>query len=318
MKIWEKNLVYRTLRVYVDWCTGTCFRSFRVEGRENIPKGVPIILAPNHCCTLHDAMVVLKANKNLTAFGARADIFRNKTVREILTFLRMVPLARQRDSISEMKENLHTFDEIVQCIDNGVNFCIFVEGAHRPERGMMPVKRGIFKICEIARKKTGKEVAIVPVGLAYEDFFDNMKDVVVRFGEPIYLSEHPSENSSELLKSRIMSLIQDYPQHRDFPTIVRILLSLLSLPLFAICTTLCCPILIATALLKPKFKDKAWTNTLRFAPKLILLPLLLIIWGVIGGLCLPWWGTILLLVAVLYSQPIWYLLFNLYKSIFSK
>ena len=233
MKIWDKSVLYNILHAYANWGTRWSFRRFKVEGRENVPTEGPVILACNHCNTLMDAMVVLRDNRNLTAFGARADIFRNKKIAKVLTFLRIVPLARQRDSIREMKENLHTFDEIVECIGRGVNFTIYVEGTHRAERGMMPVKRGIFRICDIAREKLGEEVTIVPVGLAYEEFFEYMKDITVRYGKPFKLSELPEGPKAEQLQQKILELICDYPVNRRDPLWIRIPLSLLSLPLFA-------------------------------------------------------------------------------------
>lgn len=245
MKIWDKSVLYNILHAYANWGTRWSFRRFKVEGRENVPTEGPVILACNHCNSLMDAMVVLRVNRNLTAFGARADIFRNKKIAKVLTFLRIVPLARQRDSIREIKENLHTFDEIVECIGRGVNFTIYVEGTHRAERGMMPVKRGIFRICDIAREKLGEEVTIVPVGLAYEEFFEYMKDITVRYGKPFKLSELPEGPKAEQLQQKILELICDYPVNRRDPLWIRIPLSLLSLPLFAAAGLLCFPVLIA-------------------------------------------------------------------------
>lgn len=318
MNIWDKSVSYNILHAYANWCTRYSFRRFRIEGRENVPSSGPVILACNHCNSLMDAMVVLRANRNLTAFGARADVFRNKRIAKILTFLRMVPLARQRDSIKEMKENLHTFDEIVECIGNGVNFAIYVEGTHRAERGMLPVKRGIFRICGQAQEQLGEEVSIVPVGLAYEEFFDYMKDITVRFGKPFKLSELGDGQHAEQLQSRILELIRDYPVNRPDPLPVRILLSILSLPAFAAAGILCFPMLIAEAVICGRLKDKAWLNTVKLVCKVALLPLLFIAWGIAGFLLLPWWGAVILLLALAWSHSIWHLLLNYYKPIFRK
>ena len=125
MKIWDKSVLYNILHAYANWGTRWSFRRFKVEGRENVPTEGPVILACNHCNSLMDAMVVLRVNRNLTAFGARADIFRNKKIAKVLTFLRIVPLARQRDSIREMKENLHTFDGSASMVDTEtVSVCV--------------------------------------------------------------------------------------------------------------------------------------------------------------------------------------------------
>ena len=92
---WKHNPWYTLLRPYVDACTRFSYRHARVEGKENIPEDAAVIIAPNHCNTLMDALVVLRAHKGPTVFGARADIFDNKTVASILRFLQgdqLVPL----------------------------------------------------------------------------------------------------------------------------------------------------------------------------------------------------------------------------------
>ena len=101
--IYDYDRLYSILRPIVDLYTKASYRAFEIHGIENVPKEGAVIITPNHCNTLMDAMVVLRVNRNLTAFGARADIFRNKKIAKVLTFLRIVPLARQRDSIREMK-----------------------------------------------------------------------------------------------------------------------------------------------------------------------------------------------------------------------
>ena len=167
-KIWEYDRVYRVMKVYVNLCTRSCFRSVRLEGLERIPQDGAVILAPNHCAAMMDPMLVLLTRNTPIAFGARSDIFAKPAIARILRWLRIVPIARERNGLQEVAKNYEVFDEIVDCLDHEVPFCLYREGTHRAERGMMPVKKGIFRIAKMALDKLGKPVRVVPVGIAYE------------------------------------------------------------------------------------------------------------------------------------------------------
>ena len=272
--LWEKSTGYNLLWLYSYACVWRSYSSIKTEGRENIPSDGAVILASNHCCTMMDPLVLLYSMKREAAFGARADIFRKPKANKALRWLRIVPLARERDGLSAVSGNQQVFEEVVDCLDHDVPFCLYVEGTHRPERTLQrPIKKGVFRLAELAEEKTGKKIYIQPVGLTYEDFFRYMKAVKVRFGKPLLLDEVRDMNARdrlEMLGDRIQDLVvQDEPVRNHGMIIPRILLGLLSLPLFAACAVASSPILILTAIFLRKVKDKAWNNTVRFACSLL-------------------------------------------------
>ena len=114
-KIWEYYRGYVRARHYTDLITRSCFRSIRIEGMEHIPAEGAVMLAPNHCATLMDPMLqlLLRPNKDPIAFGARSDIFKKPRVAKILRWLRIVPLARERNGLAEVAKNFEVFDEII-------------------------------------------------------------------------------------------------------------------------------------------------------------------------------------------------------------
>lgn len=273
-KLWENSTGYTLLRWYSDVCIWRSYSSIKVEGKDRIPTDAPVIFASNHCCTMMDPLVLLYALKRKCAFGARADIFRKPKANKALRWLRIVPLARERDGMSAVSGNQQIFDEIVECLDNQVPFCLYVEGTHRPQRILQrPVKKGVFRLAELAEEKTGKKIYIVPVGLTYGDFFRYMKPAKVRFGQPLPLDDVRDMNSRdrlEMLGDRIQDLVdQEEPVRNHGLIIPRILLGLIGLPIFAACAVASSPILILTAIFLRNVKDKAWNNTIRFACSLI-------------------------------------------------
>lgn len=284
-RIWEYDSRYAFCRRYVDFCTRTGFSKVSVEGLETVPRDGAVILAPNHCCALIDALLILLLEKGSVAFGARSDIFAKPAAAKALRFLRILPIARERNGLSEVARNLEVFDEIVDCLDHGVPFCLFSEGTHRPERGMQPVKKGIFRIARLACGKLPGKVYVVPVGLDYEYFFHGAGRVCIRIGQAIECRDrfgreepgHEAETYRELceeLRNRVLGLIGRLPERSRAFLPIRILLALLSLPVFVACGVLSFPIWVPYLILLARTRDKAWALTIRYALRFVM-PLLL-------------------------------------------
>ena len=275
-KIWEEYPFYRPGRFHVNNAARTCFCSVRYEGLENVPKEGAILLTPNHCATLMDPLLVLSAiSPRLVGFGSRVDLFAKPKVARILHWLRLIPFARERDGLREVARNWEFFDEIIDCIGHDVPFCLFPEGTHRPERGMLPVKKGVFRLARLAAERLpDKKVYVVPVGLDYEYFFRGYGRVAVRIGEPIDANAQfartdvtEAQLNQELcaeLQNRILALIGRLPERSHSGLAWRIPLAVLSLPLFAVCAAGGLPIWLPHLLIMRKIKDKAWSHTVRF------------------------------------------------------
>ncbi len=238
-KIWQKDFGYTLLRPFVDSTTKSCYKQTEVTGRENIPKDGAVIIAPNHCNTLMDALVILRAFKDETVFGARADIFNNPLVAKIMYFLRILPQIRQRDGLRNVLKNNETQETIVETLENQVRFCIFPEGKHRPAHSLQPLGKGIFRAALAANARFGDKypVYIVPTGIEYGDYFRYLSTSLVNFGQPINVTEfvrnNPVENEAQLIEplkkelaSRISGLItyiKDDEQLEDKWTLTKML-----------------------------------------------------------------------------------------------
>lgn len=205
-KIYEKDLGYSLLRPIVDWCTKYSYRKVEVRGEENLPTDGPFILAVNHCNTLMDAIVMLRAYKGTTVFGARADMFNNKLIAKIMFFLRILPMVRQRDGLRNVLKNVETQDTIVETLEHDVRFCMFPEGRHRAEKSLLPLGKGVFRAALAANAKFGdkKPVYIVPVGIEYGDFFRYRSTSLVTYGKPINVTEFTKalevENEAQMIE----------------------------------------------------------------------------------------------------------------------
>ena len=205
-KIYQKDLGYDILRPIVDWNVKQSYRRVSVKGQENIPTDGAVILAPNHCNTLMDALVILRANRHETVFGARADMFNIKLVAKIMFFLRILPMVRQRDGLRNVLKNKDTEEVIVETLEHGVPFCIFPEGKHRAAHSLQVLGKGVFRAALSANAKCGdkKPVYIVPVGIEYGDYFRYHSTSLVTYGKAINVTEFVKslevENEAQMIE----------------------------------------------------------------------------------------------------------------------
>lgn len=190
-KIYKKDPLYSLLRPIVDWCVKHSYRKVEVRGKENIPSDGAVIIAPNHCNTLMDALVILRAFKDQTVFGARADLFNKPFIAKLMYFVRILPMVRQRDGLRNVLKNNETQEVIVETLGNKVRFCMYPEGRHRPAHSLQSLGKGTFRAALAANSRFGEKmpVYIVPAGIEYGDYFRYRSTSLVTFGEPINITE---------------------------------------------------------------------------------------------------------------------------------
>jgi len=395
-KIYEKDHLYNFLRPIVDTIVRSCYRDVQVTGLENIPTDGAVILAPNHCNTLMDALVVLRTRREETVFGARADIFNNKTAAKFLHFLRILPMVRKRDGLRNVAKNHESNDMIIETLENGVKYCMFCEGTHRPKHSMLPVTKGIVRIALAANEKFGdkKPVYIVPMGIEYGDYFRAKSTSLVQHGKPInvteYVAAHKDDNEADIYRAlmwqlgdAISSLITFIPDNEMYSakwTLTRIwakrggspkkrlerdraaaakaelaseellasaeafeqarkaakvsiksfghkalgfnlvwktLLGILMLPLFTYSLLTAGPSWLTSYLVGSKVKDRAFMNTVRFACKFIWLPILVIVYGVLMFVFLPWYVALVAFLLAIHASSLYYLMLEYYRIYFS-
>lgn len=287
-QIYKYSRVYDWGRYYFDLCARTQFSKVTIRGRENIPTDGAIIYAPNHVAAMMDPMVTLLVNGHSpVGFGARSDIFANPIAAWALHFVRVLPLARERNGLKEVAKNYETFDDIIDCLRHGMPFCMFAEGTHRAERGLLPLKKGVFRIAKMASEELGKPVYVVPISSDYEYFFRPMGRICVTVGEAIDVGEYFRTHSEEpeaniykdllnMLSTRIKANLDVLPPRPCLDgsnamgnkSLCKIA-AVLSIPVFIVCAILCAPIWLIAEHFIYRLEDKAFSHTVYFAVRLL-------------------------------------------------
>lgn len=227
-KIQDYDRAYCLLHHYVGAVINLAYSRFVQIGRENIPQDGAIIFAPNHTNTLMDALVVLNMDRNPKVFVARADVFKNRKLAKVLTFLKMMPIMRQRDGFNAVKKNQEIIDKSVDVLKDKMPFCIFPEGRHQAKFSLLPLSKGIYRIAFQAQEQMEQvPLYIVPVGLKYGNFFEYRSTVRMEFGKPINVNKFIAENSeltqqeqmtqmNDLLTERLKEVILHIPNDEDY------------------------------------------------------------------------------------------------------
>ena len=227
-KIQDFNLLYATLRYYVDAVLKLSYRNIRYVGREKVPQDGAIIYAPNHTNALMDALVILAMDRKAKVFVARADIFKKRILAKIFSFLKIMPIMRMRDGRDEVKRNNETIEKAVDVLRDKVPFCIFPEGQHQAKYSSLPLSKGIFRIAFQAQElMPDVPLYIVPVGIRYGNFFRFRSSVRVQVEEPInvkdFIASHteytPQEQMNilrDILAERMKSAILYIPNDENY------------------------------------------------------------------------------------------------------
>jgi 1-acyl-sn-glycerol-3-phosphate acyltransferase len=160
------------------------YRRTDVTGRTRIALDRPTILAANHGNALADVAVIVAKVPKFPRFLAAATWWKSRPARALFRLGGVVPIHRRRDGESE--QNVSTFAACYEELARGAHVCIFPEGEMHLEPSLLPLRTGAARIALSAaadERITG--LAIVAVGLVYEDRGRFRSDAEIHFGEPI-------------------------------------------------------------------------------------------------------------------------------------
>lgn len=203
MKSWSVG--YEVIRTYVRFAFWLTHKSVVVSGRQQIPKGKPIIFAANHQNALMDPLAVACTNSFQTVWLARADIFKSKSAQSFLKYIKLLPIYRIRDGKDNLSNNEQIFEKVTQVLENDQSIGLFPEAAHSGKRQMLPHKKAIPRIALEAEAKNnfGMKLQIVPVGIFYDHYWNFNRTLIVQYGEPIEVDRYREEYAENPQKAML-------------------------------------------------------------------------------------------------------------------
>ena len=199
MRIRNWSLGYLFGYIFTTIGIHSFYRKYKVVGKENIPKGKPILFAGNHQNAFLEGAILGYVTRSPIYFLVRSDIFKKKAASFILTSLNALPIFRERDGADYREKNEEVFEQFYDLLGKDRRIVIFPEGNHGKHQQLRSLKKGIFRIGVGAENKYNQEldVQVVPVGINYGKFENMGGDLLVQFGKPIAIKDYIVDNSEK-------------------------------------------------------------------------------------------------------------------------
>jgi glycerol-3-phosphate O-acyltransferase/dihydroxyacetone phosphate acyltransferase len=173
----------RTLGLLARGLVLAFHRSVDVRWRERLPHDRPVLIVANHGNGFVDPVVVAGVLGRMPRFIAKAALWKVVVARPFLALAGVLPVYRTADG-DRASDNASVFDACHHELARGSTVAIFPEGTTGDRAGLDRVKSGAARIA-LGALPTAPDVAIVPIGMAFESRVETRSRAVVMFGEPI-------------------------------------------------------------------------------------------------------------------------------------
>lgn len=164
---------------------GVFFRSVEVVGRDRLPRPPRIVVA-NHVNGLIDPLFVFGTLRLPARTLGKSTLWRIPILRRLLDLAGVIPVYRPQDEGADPARNRETFARSVEELAGGATIAIFPEGISHDQPRLQPLRTGAARIAIEAELERGPlGVAIVPVGLVFEERTLFRSRALVVVGEPL-------------------------------------------------------------------------------------------------------------------------------------
>ena len=163
------------------------FTGFEVVGASVEHRGPRLIVA-NHLSGLLDAVVVTRTVGGLPNILARSTLFTNVFAKAALRSLGVIPLYRRSDDADTAK-NESSFRDVTKALVKGRTVLIFPEGHQTDQQALQEIRTGAARMALEAIEAGASNLAIVPIGITYEDKISARSRVLVTVGQKITVDE---------------------------------------------------------------------------------------------------------------------------------
>jgi 1-acyl-sn-glycerol-3-phosphate acyltransferase len=166
----------------------------KIIGANNIPKTGATIICANHKHVM-DQCPILISTKRMVHYMAKKEYFDGK----FAWFFKMAGCISVNRSIKDTEAS----NKALELLKNGYAVGLFPEGTrNRTKEKLLPFKFGAVSMAH----KTN--ASIVPVGITGEYKFRS-KDLTIKIGKPFKINNMTLEEANELLKNKILELMEE-------------------------------------------------------------------------------------------------------------
>lgn len=206
----NRNIVYEITKFIVS-IYFTLYHRLEIFGKEKIPRGRPVIVAPNHASYLDPPVVGYAFYPGYLKFIAWDKLFSFKPFGAFLRKMGTVPVSQEDKNSSAALLRL-----VMGYIKDGYSVFICPEG-HRTEDGrLQPLEGGVA----IMSLKTG--APIIPTycsgtfrAMPPDKKFPRPKKLTVTFGDPIDPADIPAELPDREKRRWLLARLEEFYKTED-------------------------------------------------------------------------------------------------------
>jgi 1-acyl-sn-glycerol-3-phosphate acyltransferase len=213
-----KKIWYESVKLFLKISLEFYAKKIKVHGKENIPKKGAVLFAINHPNALMDPLFVTSNSNRENHFLVRADVFSKPLVKKVLASLNLMPIYRIRDGRKQLSNNEEVFEKCFNILKNEETLMIFPQGGHCRDRTIQPLSKGFTRIVFGALESNPSlEIAVIPVGITYQNSSQYPSKVCVNFGNVINSREIFSANEKpkaiNILKNKVSNQLKKLTVH---------------------------------------------------------------------------------------------------------
>ena len=185
-------MIYKFFELLLKISVRIYFKNKVITGRDNIPKGKPVLFVANHPGAFLDPIVIGSYADRSLYYIARGESFKNKFSAWFFKKIHMIPVYRKEETPELTHKNEAIFGACYEHFEKGRSLMIFPEGTSKIEYRLRKVKSGAARIALGAEAKNNFELGltVVPVGITYSNPMNFRTDVQLNFGKPISIAAY--------------------------------------------------------------------------------------------------------------------------------
>lgn len=196
-------MLYKLLKFLVGVGIKLYYKEIKVNGRDHLKTGDPLIIIANHPNTLMDAWVIGMLCNQPIYFMAKATLFSSNFKLKLLRSLNMIPINRAGESKTKGVNNASSFEECFKILEQNKTLVIFPEGTSYQERILRKLKSGTARIALEAelRNKGNLNLKIIALGLNYSQPEKFRSNILVHIDAPQTIHEYTTSYEEDKIKT---------------------------------------------------------------------------------------------------------------------
>ncbi|MDF1698118.1 MAG: 1-acyl-sn-glycerol-3-phosphate acyltransferase [Saprospiraceae bacterium] len=205
-------MIYTLFRGWANIAIRVFYGKIEVDGIENIPKGVPMLIASNHPNGFLEPIIMACLFPRPLHFMVRGDVFRKKWLKPILVQTNQIPIFRFKDGFAELRKNDANLQEAYKALDKEAAIILFIEGGTINIKKLRPFQKGLARMASsyLNREESRQDLMILPVAINFISPFVLRSRVVLNVGKPYDASTYfkDAENNTVHIKKLTDDLYQ--------------------------------------------------------------------------------------------------------------